>query len=575
MLAFPILTRAYRTQWRDRRLFVFLLLLSGAFTGFLLWRYADEAVSYSETRDVQERLRAVGQSLWWQIAWAQTAVALLVAPALTAGSIARERERGLLDGLQLAALSPFRIVVEKWVSALAPLLLILVVLLPFDLIAVLLSGFGLPSLAGVWGFQILLVATGAAIGLACSAWARRAHLALRSAYALVIMWLIASGGAALVAGDTFFGVVIPGYSPPIYMSWIGHTSPIFGASDLIMPALRAATSSGDRWPAAVASLIFITLFCAWTSVRALQKPLAQAPFIESKRSKKAGKKRATAGQIGHFEVPVVGGLRFANPVMGREVRSKFRLRQPPLGVILVEGVLALAVAYFYARTLYSAFTDASAREIIFWGVTFTGLFVTLISCGIMGANGFSREHEGGTWESLRLSRLDAREIIGGKFRGIALVCALFSLPVWPLLLPCISWGTPLSTPFNDALAVSQLVAVVLVWASSGLAATLWGLWLGLRSRRTSSASGMTLGGGVVWLVGVPLVLLVSNNSERAEWWLAALNPFAALLATQNWRSSDFGQWALPFTLVSLLFCVLSWLALWRRVQRDLMNGEAH
>ena len=560
LLSFPILTRAYRTQWRDRRFFVFLWVLVVSLGGFLLWRYADESVSYSSTRDVAERLRAVGQSLWWQVAWLQTVVALLVAPALTAGSIARERERGLLESLQMAPLAPLRIVLEKWLSALAPLLLMLGVLMPFNLIAILLGGLGFRQLVALLAFQMLLAASGAAIGLACSAWARRAHLALRSAYGLIVVWLLASGAAAALAGDTILGPQV-GFTPPFYMAWVGRTNPLFGASDLIV-----AQTPGDRWAQSVATLIFISLLCVWTSVRALRKPLDDAPFIQSKRRAKSETKTA---QSGHFEVPLVGALRFDNPVMGREVRSKFRLRQPPLGVIAVEIVLAVMVAYFYVRTLFSAFTDPSVRVIIFFGVAFTGVIVTLMSCGIMGANGFSREHEGGTWESLRLSLLRPRAIVGGKFWGIALTCALFSLPVWPLLLPCIEWNDGFwGTPYGNTVAVSQLVTVVLVWASSGCAATLWGLWLGLRTRKSSSASGATLGSGVAWLAGGPLVLL-SFNSRDAEVWVSMLNPFAALVALGGWSSGWLIQTGAAFAIVSTVFSIIIWQSLKRKLRADL------
>lgn len=566
MSSFPILTRAARTQWRDQRSFVLLLVLAGLFTGFLIWRYADESVSYSSTREIQERLRAVGQSLWWQIAWLQTAVALLVAPAQTAGTIARERERGLLENLMLAPLSPARIVLEKWLSALSPLLLILLVLFPFTMLVVLLGGIGTQVLVALLSFQILLAATGAAIGLACSAWARRAHLALRSAYGLVTLWILGSGAAAYLAGDSFLGGFPGSYVAPFYMKYIGRTNPLLGASDLII-----TDSTGDRWLAATLFLAGLTLLCLWTATRALRKSLVEAPFIETKRAGKASKTGARKTlNSDHFEVPVVGALHFANPVMGREVRSKFRLRQPPVAVIVFEGILALAVAYFYARTLWTALTDDSTRGIIFWGVAITGLIVTLISCAIMGANGFSREHEGGTWESLRLSLLRPREIVAGKFWGIALTCALFSLPVWPLLLPCVAWsGSFYPSVYNESVSISQLFAVALIWLGCVVAVTLWGLWLGLRTRKSSSASGAALGTSAAWLLGVPLFLLTSG-AWSGETWAAALNPFVALGATGSWRHPDaLTQLGLPFLAVALGFGTLMWVVVMRVIARQL------
>ena len=566
--SFPILTRAYRTQWRGRNFFALLFALTLLFAGFVLWRYAAEAVGYSDSEtSVQERLSLVGRGVWLQLAWLQTGAALLVSPALSAGSIARERERGLLDGLIMAPLSPARIVCEKALSSLAPVGLMFLVLVPFDVVALLLGGQSIGTLGVTLGFQLLLAGAGVAIGLGCSAWARRAHLALRSAYGLVILWILGSGGAAYLAGDSHLGVLLPKYVAPFYLVWLGHTNPLLGAYDLIMPG-----AVGNYWVGATFTLLGILVLAAWSATRALRKPLVEAPFIADTQAAAARKKRAQgAGVPDHFAVPIVGALHFSNPVLGREVRSKFRMRQPPLGVIVVEIVLALAVAYFYALTLWTAFRDPSSRPVIFWGVAITGLIVTLISCAIMGANGFAREHEGGTWENLQLSMLRPREIVRGKAVGIALTCLLFSIPIWPLLLPCIAWSEPWQNfAARATIAVSQLGALILVWLGCIWATTLWGLWLGRRARVTSAASGAALGTGALWLIGLPVVLFVSDVGRASEMF-AWLHPFGALGATNAFRSDWAVALGLPFGAVALAFGAVVWTLLERGLKRDFVG----
>ena len=568
--SFPILTRVTRTQWRKPRFFIgiFALTLLCALLFGLTYAYSAAAPGA-----VAPRLDNAGRNLWLVLAWLQTALALLVAPALSAGVIARERERGLLDGLMLAPLAPARIVFEKWLGTLAPLLLLFAVLMPFGVVATAMQKGGAASLPGVLGFQILLAATGAAIGVACSAWARRAHLALRSAYGLTILWVLSSGGAALLSGLGGVGPIIPTYVAPFYMKWIGRTNPILGAHDLIASDTSGVIASGTYWPGASVALVFILVLCAYSATRGLRKPLAEAPFIGDgqKRKKLASGARSKLGAPGHFEVPILGALRFANPVLGREVRSKFRLRQPPLGVIIVEIVLALLVAYFYARTLWAAFSDPSVRGIIFGGVVITGFIVTLIGCVIMGANGFSREHEGGTWESLRLSLLRPREIVRGKALGIVLTCALFSLSVWPLLLPCVNWNRmwESSTGSGD-IAISVLIAVIVIWIGSTATATMWGLWWGRRTRITSTASGAALGTGALWFAGVPLIWLFlglgyRSNSENFLMWI---NPFGALFQSNSDIYGKAGALALPFLAFSLAFSVAVAALLERAMKRE-------
>ena len=563
--SFPILTRAYRTQWRNRHFFVLLFALTGFCALIFGWSYADSTVSFNPTRDINERLGEVGRNLWWILAWLQTALALLVPPALGAGTIARERERGLLDSLLMAPIEPARIVFEKWLGTIAPLLLLFLVLLPFNVIANLLQSQDARALFSVLGFQLLLMATSAAIGLACSAWARRAHLALRSAYGLIILWVLGSGGAAFLSGTSALGTLIPGYVAPLPIRLFGLTNPILGAADLIWD-----DASQNYWPGAIVALVGLLVLCAWSATRALRKPLAQAPFIGDSQKSVVRKKRGQNASVsGHFEVPIIGALRFANPVLGREFVSKFRMRQPPVGVIVFEAILALLVAYFYARTLWTAFTDPSVRGIIFGGVAVTGLIVTLLSCTIMGANGFSREHESGTWESLRLSLLRPREIIRGKAVGIGLICLLFSIPIWPLLLPCVNWGQSWeSSRASDTISISFFVATIVIWLGSAATATMWGLWWGRRTRKTSAASGAALASGALWFAGVPLVTLILGSGRATENILMWINPFGALINSNFYIYGNASALALPFLAFSLAFTLAVAALLERAMKRE-------
>ena len=184
-MAFPILTRAWRTQWRDHRGFNLLLAITALFAALMVWRYADES-SGDNGLNVNARLRLVGETR--QSAWLQSAVTLLMAPALMAGSIACEREHE-------APLSSAQIILEKWASAIAPMLIVLGALAPLNLILVLSGGVSPGAFYTLLAFQIWSAGYGAAIGLVCSAWARRAHLALRSAYGTITLWLrIGRGG---------------------------------------------------------------------------------------------------------------------------------------------------------------------------------------------------------------------------------------------------------------------------------------------------------------------------------------------------------------------------------------------
>jgi ABC-type transport system involved in cytochrome c biogenesis permease component len=64
----------------------------------------------------------------------------------------------------------------------------------------------------------------------------------------------------------------------------------------------------------------------------------------------------------------------------------------------------------------------------------TRLTVVMIASPMMGAGAFSREREGGTFESLFLSRLANREIIMAKVLAPLVAHCAYGLPLVPLLL---------------------------------------------------------------------------------------------------------------------------------------------
>lgn len=100
--SFPILTRAYRTQWRKPALLFTAICAHRTLRADFRVELRRQHGFHHATRDINARLGEVGRDLWLLLAWLQTALALLVPPALGAGTLARERERGLLDGLLMA-----------------------------------------------------------------------------------------------------------------------------------------------------------------------------------------------------------------------------------------------------------------------------------------------------------------------------------------------------------------------------------------------------------------------------------------------------------------------------------------
>lgn len=511
-------------------------------------------------------LAPLSQELLVQLVWTQIAGACLLAPMLSAPLIARDRESGATDDLLLTPLSPLRLALEKWAAGTGFLALVLFALWPLDLVALLM---GNSSLSGVFPVALLGFAClgwGSALGTACSAHARRAALAMRSATAISVVWLGGSFICAVIAGETsFFSRGIPAVSP--FVVWFGRTNPVLCALDLLNPSPFMPA----KWPFCGAFLLGGTVLLLWMAARGLRKPLPELPIMAPKFGGRVG----VSGALSRLEMPLVGRFAPRNPVLGREARGKFRLRQPPLPVLVAEIVLALGVLVLYVFIAREAIINPSARETIFWGVAWTGFFVSVLAASSQGGAALARERENGTWEALQLSLLLPSQIVRGKLVASLATSLVLSFPAWPLLLMCVEWGgawTAQST--SNQVQPFQLVAAISIWLGVLWLQTVAGLLFSARAKRVGTAIGGATVVSLGWMLGSLFLFLLDARDESALGFLAVTNPLVALgVATDPpddylWASAGW-----PFAVFALSLGALL-LSLVEAEVAGLMNGEA-
>ncbi len=537
----PFLARELRARWRDRRAFVLLLVFAAGLAAMVFLRLQSQFSSYSlERLTPNQRMVAIGHDLFCQLAWMQVLGWLLISPALTASAIAAERERGSLEHLLLCPLSPGRIVSGKLGAALLFAGILLAATLPFSALTFLFGGVSPGEFWTILALQIGTATTGASIGLALSAWQQRSNSALRVAYAFVIGWIFVSGIAALMQIGSLLSVAVAWKWALFWQLFglFGQTNPLYAAIETTSFNFSSAPLglfSNPSWQICLGFEALWSLFLVWWASRGVRRPLVEAEWLG--RQKKRGKNESDGGLSAFFEVPILGRLGFQNPILTREVRGKFRMRRPGWLVVVAELLLGLIVAGFYLLALYWAWFEPSSREVIWWVICTVALIVLMLCCAVMGANGFAREREKGTWEGLRLCLLRPAEIVRGKIGGSLLTCLLFAaLPLWPLLLPCISLGPTTDNSFgvtqthNYGVSPAQALATVLIFVGTAWSHTLFGLWVSWRCAKTAVAVGWTLGSlfGLYVLMPVFLAFASRPGLDLATLW-GLTNPVAALL----------------------------------------------
>lgn len=110
---------------------------------------------------------------------------VLVAPALTAGSIAGERERQTLDLLLCSRTGPFRIVTGKLLSSLCFISLLVVSSLPMMAVMLFFGGITFGDMAMIVLFLIVSAFAACSVGIFCSAAFKRTVTATVVAYLII------------------------------------------------------------------------------------------------------------------------------------------------------------------------------------------------------------------------------------------------------------------------------------------------------------------------------------------------------------------------------------------------------
>src|SRR5262249_4409905 len=136
-------------------------------------------------------LSEIGTVFFITIATIQISLALLAAPAATAGAVCLDRARGTLAHVLVTDLSDAEIVLGKLAARLAPVFALVLAGAPVMALAPLLGGIVPGSLVALLVISLALAVLGCALALAVSARVSRPHEALAAVYGLEAAWVLA------------------------------------------------------------------------------------------------------------------------------------------------------------------------------------------------------------------------------------------------------------------------------------------------------------------------------------------------------------------------------------------------
>ena len=342
----------------------------------------------------------------------QTAVVLLVAPALTAGAICVDKSRGTLDHVFVTDLTAREIVFGKLGSRLLTLLTLLASGLPVLALGGLLGGIDPLATIGSFAVAVGTAVAASALALTFSIWARKTHQALLATYAVLLVWSI---GPELCLEFPITRNIILDYD----IGWIiVLSSPIQCHFAFELRPLPFAPF------ALQVAYFFATVLFGLALVALASRVIRPVVLAQASRPARRPRPGMIARLMARLPEPPLDG----NPVLWREWHRK---RPTPWTgrlwtLYAIVGTLASAwvIGAYYLRPRSIAAESAAFVNGV--GVT-VGLFLLSISAPLALAD----ERDRGSLDVIMTTPLSTWSIVWGKWWGtFAIVPRLAILPIW-------------------------------------------------------------------------------------------------------------------------------------------------
>lgn len=423
----------------------------------------------------------------------------LVIPLMTAGAIAAERQRETLVLLLLSPLTPWQIILQKYLSRMTPVLTF--VFLSFPLLAITYTFGGVTVAELILGIVVLVFVCLelGAFGIMCSAWCATTAQALGATYvgALLFPWFC-SGVCCTLPAAGLWG-----------SAHVSHVAAVVAAGFCVFSTAACLTIAET----VLAGRAFVT---ANRSVPPLFRWIDR---LFEALNKVAG------GIVLWRDQP---SLPTREPIRWRETRKRSFGTPRYLARVLLATELPVMILASAIR-LYGAPGEQAGGLLIVLGLTWMS---AILLVGVFAASVVSQERSRQTLILLLTSPLTGRQILEQKLAGVDRLMLVLSLPLVSLILFEFWWRWPTSGTY---LLLSALTLVVyfpcVKWLATGL---------GLRMRTQLIAVVMTVLVLGIWTVAtaaaIPVLSRFHIDNPALRELCIVLSPIDAIRAIQKTAS---------------------------------------
>jgi ABC-type transport system involved in multi-copper enzyme maturation permease subunit len=392
VFAYEWLTTSRRWQYyAGRSLFVSLLLVALV---VVWWSEAE-----SKQALTLRTLAAIGERYFYAIIGTQLALILLVAPAVTAGSICVDKTRGTLLHLLVTDLSNAEIVLGKLANRLGTLVGLVACALPVLFLGTLVGGIDPEALVGAFIITLGVALVTGTLGLTLSVWCHRTYEALLAVYSLIAVTQLINPAWRVCLT----------VAPPSWMAYLD----LFGLA--FEPYLRPGAAGIDRAMNFLAGSVVLAGLLAALSVWRI-RAVAIRHSARPRRHIRLGRLHLTTVMPRWLPRPSLD----SNPVLWREWR-----RGSASGWVTLIWIAYAGLSLVF--TLY-AIKALSARE--------TGAFVNAfqVSIGLLlvsigAVTSLTEDRTRGTLDMLLTTPIPTRSIVFAKW------CTIYRTAILLTVLP--------------------------------------------------------------------------------------------------------------------------------------------
>jgi ABC-type transport system involved in multi-copper enzyme maturation permease subunit len=433
----------------------------------------------------------LGKVFYYGFVGTQLTLLMLVAPAVTAGSICLDRARGTLAHMLVTDLSSAEIVLGKLAGRLVPVLGLLACTLPLMEILALVGGLDPDALLGAFVVGFGIAVLGSSLALFFSLWVGKTHQAILATYAVWFVWLFWTPISAFVRAlfpQAFF-LPPPLSAHPFKLAFAPYLAPT-------LVAWQDYASFLEMTLALSAILVAMTVF--WLRATVTRDSLKRRP------SRSLLERLVPCFARGR---PLPRPSLDWNPVFWREWHCSKPSRWS----------LAVVALYFALATTFSLTTVAFGGVAAAPWVNGVQVSAGLLILSVIAADSLAEERARGSLDLLLTTMMSTPQIVLGKWLG-----TYRAVPLIAALPAVVSF----SLAYDRREHWTAVVVLIVYIFCAGAAITSLGLAMATWLPRAGGAVAATVSIYLAITVGYLFVVLGTGPPFGTRGGLTMASPFA-------------------------------------------------